>query len=138
MIDHYKLLDQTPGLCCAPTQSNSANSHTNLVVDEDNMKLIENIEGNIAVVGVVGPFHSGKSFLLNQLMSKPAGFQVGPTVAAETMGLWVWGKPLKAVDEVTGEPLSILFLGEFLSVLFFLLTFHRHGRLLCKQYIRNL
>ena len=63
------------------------------------------------MVGVVGPFHSGKSFLLNQLMHKPAGFEVGPTVAAETMGLWIWGKPLKKIDAITGEPLYVLFLG---------------------------
>ena len=46
----------------------------------------------VATVAVVGKYHSGKSFLLNQLMGKQAGFGVGPFVRPQTMGIWMWGQ----------------------------------------------
>ena len=51
-------------------------------------------------VGVVGPFHSGKSFLMNQLLPasderrSSLGFKVGPTVQPETRGIWMWTEPI--------------------------------------------
>ena len=43
----------------------------------------------IAVVSVVGPYHSGKSFLLNALIGQTSVFSVGPKTSPETMGLWL-------------------------------------------------
>jgi len=43
------------------------------------------------VVAVVGPFHSGKSFLLNSLMGKSSsvdGFKLGYSVEPTTKGIW--------------------------------------------------
>jgi hypothetical protein len=43
------------------------------------------------VVAVVGPFHSGKSFLLNSLMGKSRsvdGFKLGYSVEPTTKGIW--------------------------------------------------
>lgn len=48
------------------------------------------------MVGVLGTFHTGKSFLLNQMMGRMGGFETGPTVRPTTEGLWVWGMPLSA------------------------------------------
>lgn len=53
---------------------------------------IKRIEGSVATVAVVGKFHSGKSFLMNQLMTKSSGFGIGPSVQPMTMGIWIWGK----------------------------------------------
>ena len=53
---------------------------------------MQKIEGAVATIAVVGKFHSGKSFLLNQLMGKRQGFGVGPYVRPKTMGIWMWGK----------------------------------------------
>lgn len=39
------------------------------------------------VVGVVGPFHGGKSFLLNQIMGRP-GFRTGVNVNPTTKVQW--------------------------------------------------
>jgi len=83
-------------------------SHTKLVVNEDTIQMFNSIEGNVAVVAVVGPYHSGKSFLLNQLMSKTKGFKLGPTMLPSTMGLWVWGNPLKTT--IDGKEVSVIFL----------------------------
>lgn len=59
---------------------------------EENVKHLHYIDGPVAVVAVVGKFHSGKSFLLNQLMGKQSGFGIGPSVQPHTMGIWMWGK----------------------------------------------
>lgn len=57
-------------------------------------QVVSKIEGPVATIAVVGKFHSGKSFLMNQLMGKTKGFGIGPTVRPETMGIWMWGQVL--------------------------------------------
>ena len=69
--------------------------HQNLEIVAANVKYLYHINSALAVVAVVGKYHSGKSFLLNQLMNKQRGFGVGPTVRPETMGIWMWGKVRK-------------------------------------------
>lgn len=66
--------------------------HKMLEVITDNIRHLHYIGSAVSVVAVVGKFHSGKSFLLNQLMGKPDGFGIGPTVRPHTMGIWMWGK----------------------------------------------
>ena len=63
-----------------------------LVLVEENVKHLHYIKGSVVVVVVVGKFHSGKSFLFNQLMGKQHGFGIGPSVRPQTMGIWMWGK----------------------------------------------
>jgi hypothetical protein len=43
--------------------------HTKLRLSQQGLDAIRRIETPIAVVGVIGPYRSGKSFLLNQLLS---------------------------------------------------------------------
>ena len=69
--------------------------HRNLELVPENVKRLHHVNKAVAVVAVVGKFHSGKSFLLNQLMGKQEGFGVGPTVRPKTMGIWMWGKVVK-------------------------------------------
>ncbi|XP_013388840.1 guanylate-binding protein 2 [Lingula anatina] len=83
--------------------------HKTLEVVEENFKMLQRIEGSVATVAVVGKFHTGKSFLLNQLMGKSNGFGVGPYVTPQTMGIWMWGKPLEITKE-DGQKLSLIFL----------------------------
>jgi hypothetical protein len=48
------------------------------------------------VVSVSGPFHSGKSFMLNALVnSSHSQFEVGRTTESTTRGLWIHGTPIK-------------------------------------------
>ena len=66
--------------------------HLKLEIVEENVRHLHHIKTAVAVVAVVGKFHSGKSFLLNQLMGKTEGFGIGPYVRPQTMGIWMWGK----------------------------------------------
>lgn len=106
------------------------NHHRNLEVIGNNVRLLHHINTAVAVVAVVGKFHSGKSFLLNQLMGKQEGFGVGPSVRPHTMGIWMWGKVKHCPRKLphlknnfslflskpmmtklpSGEPLSVIFL----------------------------
>ncbi|XP_019856020.1 PREDICTED: guanylate-binding protein 5-like [Amphimedon queenslandica] len=84
--------------------------HKLLEVVSENVRHLHYITSSVAVVAVVGKYHSGKSFLLNQLMGKgERGFSIGPTVRPQTMGIWMWGKPLvmKNKDE---ETVAIIYL----------------------------
>ena len=86
--DDFKALPDRPIQLVRP----DPNHHKKLEVIEENMRHLHYITNGVAVVAVVGKFHSGKSFLLNQLMGKYDGFGIGPTVRPHTMGIWMWGK----------------------------------------------
>lgn len=68
------------------------NGHEQLEVVEEGLKYLASVPSPLALIAVVGKFHTGKSFLLNQVMRKQGGFGVGRTVQPETMGIWMWGK----------------------------------------------
>lgn len=50
-------------------------------------------------MSIAGPYRTGKSFLLNSIIGAPESFQVSCKTTSCTKGLWVWGRPLIAVDE---------------------------------------
>ena len=66
--------------------------HEELEIVEEGLKRLAQVPSPLALIAVVGKFHTGKSFLLNQVMRKQRGFGVGSTVRPETMGIWMWGK----------------------------------------------
>ncbi|KAG8098563.1 hypothetical protein GUJ93_ZPchr0013g36287 [Zizania palustris] len=84
--------------------------HTKLRLSERGLEAIRRIETPIAVVGVIGPYRSGKSFLLNQLLSLSCdkGFGVGHMRDTKTKGIWVWGTPVEM--DVDGSKVSVLYL----------------------------
>jgi len=59
---------------------------------------------------VIGPYRSGKSFLLNQLLflSCDKGFGVGHMRDTKTKGIWVWGTPIEV--DIDGSKVSVLYL----------------------------
>merc|ERR1719491_220326 len=65
------------------------NQSGGLALSENGLHCLQTFEGPISVVGVVGPYRSGKSFMLNQLVD-PSGkknvFGVGNTVNPHTVG----------------------------------------------------
>lgn len=75
-------------------------------VNPEAIAYLKTLTGKVAVVAIAGVYRTGKSYLLNQLMGRPNGFTVGPTVKACTKGLWLWGKAI----EVDGGDMHILFL----------------------------
>lgn len=58
------------------------------------LSFLRNITENICVASVAGMYRTGKSYLLNRLMGKQHGFEIGPTVNACTKGIWIWGSPI--------------------------------------------
>ncbi|XP_071481321.1 guanylate-binding protein 5-like, partial [Diadema antillarum] len=86
-------------------------SHEKLVLVKENVQYLLKMNQSVAVVAVVGKYHSGKSFLLNQLMGKKksVGFRVGPSLRPETMGVWMWGKPAQ-MTLGSGEEVAVIFL----------------------------
>lgn len=64
-------------------------AHASLELVEDGLACLEALDSPVSVVGVVGPFGSGKSFLLSALNHSTSGFTIGPTQEATTMGIWI-------------------------------------------------
>lgn len=69
------------------------------------LKFLSEIDTPLAVVSVVGPYRTGKSFLLNRLGGQQRGFTLGPSTNPCTKGIWVWGQPIRV-----SESLSVLLL----------------------------
>ena len=83
---------------------------TKLQVNQEGLELLQGIRGPVVPVVVIGPYRSGKSFTLNQLMRKPCdeGFGVGHTRLTQTKGIWVWGEPLVLKND-DGEQVNVVF-----------------------------
>lgn len=77
--------------------------HTGFEVVGDTVSRIVSLSSSpkkrIAIVSVVGPYHSGKSFLLNALVGKTNTFSVGPKTSPETMGIWVCRTDIKLSND---------------------------------------
>lgn len=84
--------------------------HTKLLLAREGLEAIQRITTPVAVVGVIGPYRSGKSFLLNQLLSLPCekGFGVGHMRDTKTKGIWVWGTPVEMT--IDGQKISVLYI----------------------------
>ena len=71
-----------------------------LVANEDALTDLERLSTPMEVLSVVGGFHSGKSFLMNHLMSLPnGGFKVNWSVDPTTHGLQAWALPIVSSDK---------------------------------------
>ncbi|XP_076943189.1 uncharacterized protein LOC143613346 [Bidens hawaiensis] len=84
--------------------------HTKLRLSHEGLEAIRRITTPIAAVAVIGPYRSGKSFLLNQLLSLSCyeGFGVGHMRDTKTKGIWVWGTPVEM--DINGVKTSVFFL----------------------------
>ncbi|KAF7153331.1 hypothetical protein RHSIM_Rhsim01G0270500 [Rhododendron simsii] len=84
--------------------------HTKLRITKEGLEAIRKITTPIAAVAVIGPYRSGKSFLLNQLLSLSCseGFGVGHMRDTKTKGIWVWGTPVEMV--IDGVNISVFYL----------------------------
>ncbi|KAL4200078.1 hypothetical protein AMTRI_Chr03g54600 [Amborella trichopoda] len=84
--------------------------HTKLRIAREGLEAIERITNPIAAIAVIGPYRSGKSFLLNQLLSLSCneGFGVGHMRDTKTKGIWIWGVPIEL--EIDGVKTSVFYL----------------------------
>ncbi|KAJ0808465.1 putative guanylate-binding protein [Helianthus annuus] len=84
--------------------------HTKLRLSSEGLEAIRRITNPIAAVAVIGPYRSGKSFTLNQLLSLSCyeGFGVGHMRDTKTKGIWVWGTPVEM--DINGVKTSVFYL----------------------------
>ncbi|KAI4329733.1 hypothetical protein MLD38_028083 [Melastoma candidum] len=84
--------------------------HTKLQLSSEGLEILERITNPVAAVAVIGPYRSGKSFLLNQLLSLSCyeGFGVGHMRDTKTKGIWVWGAPVEL--DINGVKTSVFYL----------------------------
>lgn len=68
---------------------------------KESEQLISKINSNVAIICIAGIYRSGKSYLLNRLLGRQDGFEIGPTIASCTKGLWIWGEPIKIKNSNT-------------------------------------
>ena len=64
-----------------------------LVINEK--AILKILQGNVAVFNVIGPLRTGKSFILNSILNRKDGFQLGVYVDSCTRGIWMWDTLIK-------------------------------------------
>ncbi|CAK0744999.1 hypothetical protein CVIRNUC_001589 [Coccomyxa viridis] len=84
---------------------------TSLQLESEGLAVLRGITSPVAPVVVIGPYRSGKSFLLNQLLGVGCdeGFGVGHTRNTQTKGVWLWGQPDVVSQEPGGVTTAILY-----------------------------
>jgi hypothetical protein len=55
------------------------------------LEYISKLDKDVKIVSVIGPYRSGKSFLLNRLNGHQKGFHIGNSTNPCTQGVWLWG-----------------------------------------------
>jgi hypothetical protein len=72
-------------------------------VGQEAMRVLQTIPGPLCTISVCGRARQGKSFLLNQILSRftsvdrPKGFVVSPTHQSCTRGIWIWSAPITMI-----------------------------------------
>uniref|UniRef100_A0A8D1A9M2 GB1/RHD3-type G domain-containing protein n=1 Tax=Sus scrofa TaxID=9823 RepID=A0A8D1A9M2_PIG len=69
------------------------NINGRLMVNVETAKILSAITQPVVVVVIVGPYRTGKSYLMNKLAGKNKGFSLGSTVQSHTKGIWMWCVP---------------------------------------------
>ncbi len=81
-----------------PIQFISIDKNGRCQINSEAIEMISAINENIAIVCVAGLYRTGKSYLLNRLLGRQDGFEIGPTINSCTKGLWIWGEPIYLED----------------------------------------
>ncbi|VCX41187.1 unnamed protein product [Gulo gulo] len=64
-----------------------------LNVNQKALQILDKISQPVMVVGIVGQYRTGKSYLLNRIVGQNHGFLLGSTVRSKTKGIWMWCVP---------------------------------------------
>ena len=85
-------------------------------LDQTGLDVLRRIKGPVAPVVVIGPYRSGKSFTLNQLLGVGCdeGFGVGHTRQTQTKGIWIWGEAVPIKSKGGEESINVSEAGSFL------------------------
>ncbi|XP_036045164.1 uncharacterized protein LOC118585118 [Onychomys torridus] len=69
------------------------NKNKQLLVNPGAIQILNSISQPVVVVGIVGMYRTGKSYLMNCLARQNHGFPLGSTVQSQTKGIWMWCVP---------------------------------------------
>ncbi|XP_075772166.1 uncharacterized protein LOC102450090 [Pelodiscus sinensis] len=64
-----------------------------LRVQQEALRVLEEIAQPVVVVSIAGLYRTGKSYLMNKLAGRTTGFSLGSTVQSHTKGIWMWVLP---------------------------------------------
>lgn len=53
------------------------------------------------MLAVIGPYRTGKSYLMNRFAGYQKGFELGGSTNPCTHGIWIWGKPMRLNDNTS-------------------------------------
>ena len=86
-------------------------SQTNgrLVLNNRCAELIKSIKGNVGIISIIGPYRSGKSYIMNRLLNRSEGFKLGCEFNSETKGIWMWDTILESTDK-SGNLINLIIL----------------------------
>ena len=62
---------------------------------------IKAITGSIGVIAVIGPYRTGKSYIMNRLLNRSDGFTLGDTYDSCTRGIWMWDNIIKHTNKLS-------------------------------------
>ena len=68
-------------------------------INNQALDILKSLNGSIAICSVVGPYRTGKSYILNLLLNRPNGFVLGAKLVSCTRGIWMWDTPIKHKNE---------------------------------------
>ncbi|XP_037391525.1 guanylate-binding protein 1-like [Pygocentrus nattereri] len=72
-----------------------------LLICQEGIDILDQIIQPVVVVAVVGPYRTGKSYLMNRLAGKRKGFALGSTIESKTKGIWMWCVPHPHIEDHT-------------------------------------
>ena len=79
-------------------------------ITKEGTEFLLSIKEKVGVIAIAGRYRTGKSFLVNRIISdakgKSTSFSVGPTINPCTKGLWVWNQTIDV--EKSGEAMKVL------------------------------
>ena len=70
-------------------------------ITSEAIEMLSKIDSNLAVISIAGIYRSGKSYLLNRLLGRQDGFEIGPNITSCTKGIWIWGDTVKLNNKNT-------------------------------------
>lgn len=93
-IDHKLRLNDGEKISGKPIQLIISDNGV-LSINKTALEILKNLQGPIAICSVVGPYRTGKSYILNLLLNRPHGFVLGSELESCTRGIWMWDTPIK-------------------------------------------
>ena len=89
-----------PGRQLSPSVALLSHQNDRLHLNKDALKLLETINKPVAVLAICGPYRTGKSYFLSQILGIPNAFKMGHTLDPCTYGIWM-GTTVLECDEFT-------------------------------------